>query len=184
MPKDDTHSTEFDLDSGQAVFVNPYTLKVLGTTDPGGGIVGLANRLHGFLNNDTATVRLPSFATLFDDGPMMREFVVGDMVLEVFTCWAMLLVVSGLFLWWPRKSRAQGGRVKHGVVKPAGAEGPGEVARPARDPGHVRRSRHAVRAGDRPVLVVVLGRDVQRRGGEGDARPPREAAELGARDPG
>jgi len=124
VPKDDTHSTEFDLDSGQAVFVNPYTLKVLGTTDPGGGIVGLANRLHGFLNNDTATVRLPSFATLFDDGPVMREFVVGDMVLEVFTCWAMLLVVSGLSLWWPRKSRAQGGRVKHGVVKPRlGAKG-------------------------------------------------------------
>jgi uncharacterized iron-regulated membrane protein len=124
VPKDDTHSTEFDLDDGRAVFVNPYTLEVLGTTDPGGGIVGLANRLHGFLNNDSTTLRLPAVAALFDDGPVMRDYVVGDMLLEIFTCWAIVLLVSGLYLWWPRKSRAQGGRVKHGVFKPRiGAKG-------------------------------------------------------------
>lgn len=118
VPKDDTHSTEFDFDDGRAVFVNPYTLEVLGSTDPGGGIVGFANRLHGVLNNENAMQKLPTLAFLFDDGPVMREFVIGDMILEVFTCWGIVLLVSGLYLWWPRKSRAQGGRVKHGVFKP------------------------------------------------------------------
>ncbi|MFN8025155.1 MAG: PepSY domain-containing protein [Acidimicrobiia bacterium] len=123
VPTNDTHSTEFDLDDGRAVFVDPYTGKVLGTTDPSGGIVGLANRLHGLFNNES-TMRLPAMAALFDGGPVMREYIIGDMVLEIFTCWAILLVVSGLYLWWPRRSRAQGGRVKHGVFKPrVGAKG-------------------------------------------------------------
>lgn len=118
VPRNDTASTEFDLADGRAVFVNPYTVKVLGTTDPNGGIVGLSNRLHGFFNNDSATLRLPAVAALFDGGPVMREYVVGDMLLEIFACWGIVLVVSGLYLWWPRKSRAQGGRVKNGVVVP------------------------------------------------------------------
>jgi len=118
VPRNESASTEFDLSDGRAVFVNPYTLKVLGTTDPNGGIVGLSNRLHGFFNNDSATLELPAVAALFDGGPVMREYVVGDMLLEIFACWGIVLVVSGLYLWWPRKSRAQGGRVKNGVFVP------------------------------------------------------------------
>ena len=51
-PVDDTHATAFGLDDGRDVYVDPYTGEVQGTLDPDGGIVGLANRLHGFLNNE------------------------------------------------------------------------------------------------------------------------------------
>lgn len=102
-------STMFGIDDGTAngrdVFVDPATGEVLGSTKTAGGIVGLSNRLHGHLNNDTFTVSLPTVAALWDDGPVLREFVVGDMVLEVLGVWTLALVVSGLFLWWPRRSR-------------------------------------------------------------------------------
>ena len=84
MPRNDTASTEFGLDSGRSAFVNPYTNEVLGTVDPGGGIVGLANRLHGFFNNEQRMIRLPTIAFLFDGGPVMRDFVLGDVILEIF----------------------------------------------------------------------------------------------------
>ena len=118
VPRNDTASTEFGLDSGRSAFVNPYTNEVLGTVDPGGGIVGLANRLHGFFNNEQRMIRLPTIAFLFDGGPVMRDFVLGDVILEIFACWAVVLVLSGLYLWWPRKSRAQGGRSTKGVIVP------------------------------------------------------------------
>ncbi|MBM3659606.1 MAG: PepSY domain-containing protein [Actinobacteria bacterium] len=118
VPRNDTASTQFGLDSGAVVFVDPYTNEVLGSADPDGGIVGLSNRLHGFLNNEQRMIRLPTIAFLFDDGPVMRDFVLGDVVLEIFACWAIVLVISGLYLWWPRKSRAQGGRSTKGVIVP------------------------------------------------------------------
>ena len=118
VPRNATASTQFGLDSGTAVFVDPYTNEVLGTTDPNGGIVGLSNRLHGFFNNEQRMIRLPTIAFLFDDGPVMRDFVLGDVILEIFACWAIVLVCSGLYLWWPRRSRAQGGRSTKGVIVP------------------------------------------------------------------
>jgi len=122
--------------------VNPYTLKVLGTTGASGGIVGLSNRLHGFFNNDSATLKLPAVAALIDGGPVMREYVVGDMLLEIFTCWGIVLLASGLHLWWPRRSRAQGGRVKNGVFVPR-----------VRKPGRARwRDLHAI-----PGMFASIG---------------------------
>lgn len=118
VPRNATTSTQFGLDGGRAVFVNPYTNEVLGSTDPAGGIVGLSNRLHGFLNNDSLTVRLPALAGVLGQGPILQEFVVGDVILEIFACWAVVLVLSGLYLWWPRRSRASGGRVRKSVLVP------------------------------------------------------------------
>ena len=40
--------------------VDPYSAKVLGAATMGGGTVGLANRLHGTLNNESLTVPLLS----------------------------------------------------------------------------------------------------------------------------
>jgi len=117
VPRNATASSEFGLADGRSVFVNPYTAKVLGDTNPTGDLVGLSRRLHGFFNYDK-TVKLPNAAALFSSGPIMQDFIIGDMVLEIFTCWAIILVVSGLYLWWPRRSRAQGGRVARGVVVP------------------------------------------------------------------
>ena len=47
---------------------NPYTGKVLGTDEPGSGPIGLANRLHGYLNNDSILISLPTVSALWDDG--------------------------------------------------------------------------------------------------------------------
>ena len=107
-PADAEHSAIFGLDSGLNAYVNPYTGDVLGTSDPGGGVVGLANRLHGTLNNDTVTVPLPSVGFVWDDGPVMRDYVLGDLVLEILGVWVLVLAASGIYLWWPRKSRNAG----------------------------------------------------------------------------
>ncbi len=105
-PKDATSSTEFGLSNGRSVFVDPYTSAVLGTADPNGGIVGLANRLHGGFDNDTLKIKLPAIAGLLGSGPIMQEFEVGSLLLEIFAGWAIVLVVSGLYLWWPRRTTA------------------------------------------------------------------------------
>lgn len=108
MPTDAEHSAIFGLDSGLNAYVDPYSGDVLGTSDPGGGIVGLSNRLHGTLNNDTVTVPLPSVGFVWDDGPVMRDYVLGDLVLEILGVWVIVLAASGISLWWPRKSRNAG----------------------------------------------------------------------------
>ena len=66
---------------------------------------GLANRLHGFLNVKSLTLSLPLIGALWDSGPVMRPYVVGDLVLEVLAVWTLVLVMSGLYLWWPRRTK-------------------------------------------------------------------------------
>jgi uncharacterized iron-regulated membrane protein len=93
--------------AGNEAFVDPYTGEVLGTSESGGTLVGLANRLHGFLNMESVTVDLPTVSALWDAGPVMREYVAFDLVLELLGVWTLVLVFSGLFLWWPRRSRSK-----------------------------------------------------------------------------
>lgn len=127
-PSAPDRATLFGIDDGTAngrdVFVDPYTTEVLGDVKTAGGVVGMSNRLHGYLNNDTVTVELPTVAALWDDEPVMREYVVGDLVLEVLGVWTLALVASGLFLWWPRRSRnstgSKGARRAFGVRWAAG----------------------------------------------------------------
>jgi uncharacterized iron-regulated membrane protein len=108
-PASSTSSSIVSVDdgskAGQQVFVNPYTGKVLGTEKPGSGLVGLANRLHGYLNVNTWKLSLPTVSAIWDGGKIMRPYVVGDMVLEIFGGWTLVLVLSGFCLWWPRRSR-------------------------------------------------------------------------------
>lgn len=112
-PADPGSSTRFFVDDGSAkgvhAFVDPYTGKVLGDSKPGGGVIGLANRLHGYLNNDSITIRLPAVAALWDGGAVMREYVVGDLILEILGVWTLVLIGSGLYLFWPRRSRQSQG---------------------------------------------------------------------------
>jgi uncharacterized iron-regulated membrane protein len=64
-----------------AVFVNPYTGQVLGSRDEDNNLQAWAVKVHGELLI----------------GP------VGDYIVELAACWGLVLVLSGLYLWWPRK---------------------------------------------------------------------------------
>ncbi|MGH3513806.1 MAG: PepSY domain-containing protein [Pseudonocardiaceae bacterium] len=59
------------------VYVNPYAGNVTATGHPGDDLVGLANRLHKSLNNQSLTVPLPSLAHLIApaDNPKAIEQV-------------------------------------------------------------------------------------------------------------
>ena len=160
-PQDRGHSTIFGLDDGSSVgllvFVNPYTAKVLGSDKPGSGIVGLSNRLHGSLNNQSSTVSLPTVSALWDEGALMRDYVVGDVVLEVLDVWTLVLACSGLYLWWPRRSRVARNRTQRAQTLRFAhrQEGPGALARPACDLRGVavrhHRAHHLLRNRSRSV---------------------------------
>lgn len=109
-PRNATTATIFEADdgteTGQRIFVNPYSGKVLGTEKPSSGIVGLAHRLHADLNASKIRVSLPTVSALWDHGAVLRPYVVGDMILEVLGVWTVVLVMSGLYLWWPRRRSA------------------------------------------------------------------------------
>jgi uncharacterized iron-regulated membrane protein len=85
------------------VYVDPYTGEVLGRQTDGDDIVGLANRLHGNLDNEQITVPVPSLAGLWGDGPLFADAAVGDMLVEVSAGWGLVLAFTGAYLWWPRK---------------------------------------------------------------------------------
>ncbi len=66
------------------VFVDPYTARVLGERDTGRDITELAVGLHGdLLAGDT-----------------------GDRILEIAAGWGVVLVATGVYLWWPRTGSA------------------------------------------------------------------------------
>ncbi|MDE3739368.1 MULTISPECIES: PepSY domain-containing protein [Pseudomonas] len=88
-PVDDSHSAQFvaSLDgSKQNVFVDPYSGKVLGTQDAEYNLQAVARSLHGTLLVGTW----------------------GDRLIELAAGWGIVLVVSGLYLWWPRGQGMRG----------------------------------------------------------------------------
>ena len=104
-PRDSGASTVFGLESGKSAYANPYTGEFLGTSDSQMTIVRWANALHGHLNNDAVKVSLPTVSALWDGEGVMRKYVVGDLILELAGTWLVVLVLTGLYLFWPRKSR-------------------------------------------------------------------------------
>jgi uncharacterized iron-regulated membrane protein len=118
VPANPSTATVFGLEGGKEVFVNPYSAKVLGRQDSANDLVGLANRWHGQLNNENLTVSLPSLSGLLGSGAVMQSYVLTDVLLEVFAGWCLVLVASGIYLWWPRRSRVNGGRVTKALFVP------------------------------------------------------------------
>lgn len=106
-PKEADLSTRFTMadenDSSYEVYVNPYDGEVLGRQKSGDDIVGLANRLHGFFNNETVTIPVPTVAGLLGPDPLFSDAALGDVVIEIFAGWGLILAFTGLYLWWPRK---------------------------------------------------------------------------------
>ena len=104
-PRDSGSSTVFGLDSGRSAYVDPYTGDFLGVDESQTTLVRWSNALHGHLNNDSVTIPLPAVSALWDGDEVMRDYVVGDLILELAGTWLVILALTGLYLFWPRKSR-------------------------------------------------------------------------------
>jgi uncharacterized iron-regulated membrane protein len=85
FPADNRASSEVQIASpgGEeiSVFVDPYRGNVLGTLPQGGTAMGIVRKIHS----------LAFFGT------------VANGAMEIAAGWAILLVVTGVYLWWPRR---------------------------------------------------------------------------------
>jgi uncharacterized iron-regulated membrane protein len=68
------------------VIIDPATAQITGEIDAASRLGAILVGLHGELLSGR----------------------VGDLVVEFAGCWAFVLLVTGVFLWWPRKSRRAG----------------------------------------------------------------------------
>ncbi|MBN9569172.1 MAG: PepSY domain-containing protein [Alphaproteobacteria bacterium] len=84
LPADPARSTTVLLQGGDGlpypVFVDPYTAHVLGTLTPAQWLPGLTRALHGGWPLGDA----------------------GSWLLELADGWAIVMVLTGFYLWWPR----------------------------------------------------------------------------------
>ncbi|CAN3127929.1 PepSY-associated TM helix domain-containing protein [Mycobacterium sp. smrl_JER01] len=87
------------------VFVDPYTGGYLGQREELSGVVGWANQLHRLFGNDGPQVQLPSLGHLIDPSSYPEATIpvgVGNLWLELSAVWILVLLASGIYLWWPR----------------------------------------------------------------------------------
>jgi uncharacterized iron-regulated membrane protein len=73
-----TQETEQNL----TVYVNPYTAKVLGALDSDHNFQAQVRKIHSSLMMGT----------------------LGNYLVELAACWAFVLLLTGLYLWWPRQN--------------------------------------------------------------------------------
>lgn len=78
------------------VFVNPYTAEVVGMQESRWKFMNIVKTIHGELMLGT----------------------MGSILVELAACWAIVLIITGLYLWWPRNARGMAGvlypRVREG----------------------------------------------------------------------
>ncbi len=87
------------------VFVDPYTGTYLGQRDALSGLVGFANNVHRMFGNDGPQIQLPSLGHLLDAEAYPDATIpvgVGNLWMELTACWILVLMASGVYLWWPR----------------------------------------------------------------------------------
>lgn len=74
--------------SGRAlyVFVDPYRARVTGTVNPDDEPMAFIRRIHGTLLGGE----------------------IGSHVVELVACWTLVMLVTGLLMWWPRTWKARG----------------------------------------------------------------------------
>jgi len=68
------------------VFVNPYTGEVLGKRDQETYYQNVVKKIHGELLLGSK----------------------GDLIVELVACWGLILILTGLYLWWPRDRKIYG----------------------------------------------------------------------------
>ena len=66
------------------IFVDPYTAQIVGDRDADRNLQAIARKIHGDL--------------LIGDW--------GDYLIELAACWALVLLISGVFMWLPRQKRS------------------------------------------------------------------------------
>ncbi len=71
---------------GREVALNPYSLAILGETDPDVSPMAVIRKLHGELLTGK----------------------VGSYLVELTACWTLIMIVSGIYLWWPRRWKLKG----------------------------------------------------------------------------
>ncbi|KAA0547137.1 PepSY domain-containing protein [Bacillus sp. BGMRC 2118] len=85
-----TRSSEVGIvmnDHSMTIFVDPYTGNLMGELKNEDRIMNKIEEFHGELMAGTA----------------------GDRIVELAACWAIVLIVTGLYLWFPRKKRSLSG---------------------------------------------------------------------------
>lgn len=88
-PRTPEQAALFRINQGESSFmvaVDPYSTKVLGHWDRRDGLYDLADKIHGTL--------------------LIGDF--GDRLIEIAAGFGIVLVVTGLYLWWPRVGRGLG----------------------------------------------------------------------------
>jgi uncharacterized iron-regulated membrane protein len=91
------------------VFVDPYTGRYLGQRSELSGLVGWANQLHRMFGNDAPQIHLPSLGHLIDPGAYPSATIpvgVGNLWMELTAGWILVLLATGIYLWWPRAVQA------------------------------------------------------------------------------
>ncbi|OAN37673.1 PepSY-associated TM helix domain-containing protein [Mycolicibacterium iranicum] len=87
------------------VFIDPYTGAYLGQREALSGLIGFANNVHRMFGNDGPQINLPSLGHLIDSEAYPDATIpvgVGNLWMELTACWILVLLASGIYLWWPR----------------------------------------------------------------------------------
>jgi len=88
--EDDERSVEVAVDANDeslTVFIDPYTGKSIGVLNDENRIMDKIEEIHGELMAGT----------------------LGDRIVELAACWAIVLLVTGFFLWFPQKTKGIAG---------------------------------------------------------------------------
>lgn len=83
-------SAQLILTSGDGnkltVFLHPGTGEILGTVDEKWRLMNIAREIHGGLMMGTP----------------------GQLIVEAVACWTLVMMITGLYLWWPRGNKQRG----------------------------------------------------------------------------
>lgn len=84
---DDSVLVKVQAESTWQVFVNPYTAEVVGKQETSWQLMNIVKTIHGEL--------------LIGN--------IGSILVELAACWAIVLLITGLYLWWPRNAKGVAG---------------------------------------------------------------------------
>ena len=84
---DESVLVKVQAEASWQVFVNPYTAEVVGKQESSWQLMNIVKTIHGEL--------------LIGN--------VGSVLVELAACWAIVLLVTGLYLWWPRNAKGLAG---------------------------------------------------------------------------